>query len=101
MKFLMVSLENPPLDRIKVAFMGPFVNIVLAFLIFAGIWAIGGRGKNFAEFTHKIGWIDPHSELYIAGVRPGDEIVSYNQTPFQSAKDHLYVPMTNSGDIDD
>lgn len=89
-----------PLDRIKVAFMGPFVNIVLAFLIFAGIWAVGGRGKNFAEFTHKIGWIDPRSELYIAGLRPGDEIVSYNQTPFQSAKDHLYVPMTNSGDIE-
>lgn len=89
-----------PFDRIKVAFMGPFVNLVLAFLIFAGIWAAGGREKNFAEFTHKIGWVDLHSDLYKAGVRPGDEIVSYNQHLFQSAKDHLYVPMTNSGDIE-
>ena len=89
-----------PLDRIKVAFMGPFVNIVLAFLIFLGIWATGGREKNFAEFTHIIGWVDPHSELYGAGVRPGDEIISYNGNSFQSAKDHLYVPMTHSGEIE-
>lgn len=87
-------------DRIKVAFMGPVVNIVLALLIFFGIWAMGGREKNFGEFTHKIGWIDPHSELYRDGVRPGDEIISYNQSPYQSAKDHLYVPMTASGEID-
>lgn len=88
-----------PWDRIKVAFMGPFVNIVLAFIIFAGIWATGGREKNFSEFTHKIGWIDPQSELYAAGVRPGDEIISYNENLFQSGKDHLYVPMTNPGGI--
>lgn len=89
-----------PLDRIKVAFMGPFVNILLAFLIFIGIWITGGREKNFSEFTHKIGWVDPQSELYAHGVRPGDEIISYNQNPLQSAKDHLYVPMTNAGEID-
>lgn len=89
-----------PWDRIKVALAGPLVNIVLAFLIFTGIWATGGREKNFAEFTHKIGWVDPGSELYRDGVRPGDEIVSFNQTPFQGAKDYLYVPLTTSGDID-
>jgi regulator of sigma E protease len=88
-----------PWDRIKVSFMGPFVNIVLALLIFTIIWVLGGRDKNFAEFTHKIGWIDPQSELYVAGVRPGDEILSYNHQPFQSAKDHLYAPMTNPGGV--
>lgn len=86
-------------DRIKVAFMGPLVNIVLAFLIFAGIWAAGGREKNFVEFTHKIGWVDPNSLLYRNGIRPGDEIVSYNDQFYQSAKDHLYIPMTTSGEI--
>lgn len=89
-----------PWDRIKVALAGPLVNILLAFLIFAGIWASGGREKNFAEFTHKIGWVDPQSELYAAGLRPGDEITSYNEASYQSAKDHMYVPMTNAGDID-
>lgn len=89
-----------PLDRIKVAFAGPFVNLVLAFLIFALIWSLGGREKNYSEFTHKIGWVDPQSQLYADGVRPGDEITAYNTAPYQSFKDHLQVPMTTSGPID-
>lgn len=89
-----------PLDRIKVAFAGPFVNIVLAFLFFTAIWAMGGREKNFSEFTHIIGWVDPHSELYALGIRPGDQIAAYNNHPFQGAKDHLYVPMTSPGKVD-
>lgn len=89
-----------PIDRIKVAFMGPFVNLVLAFVFFAALWASGGREKNFAEFTHKIGWVDPASELYTAGVRPGDEVSAYDGHPFQSTKDHLYASMLGSGVVD-
>lgn len=89
-----------PLDRIKVAFAGPFVNIVLAFILFAALWALGGREKNFSEFTHKIGWIDPSSELYISGLRPGDEISAYDSHEFQGSKDHLYASMLGSGEVD-
>ncbi len=88
-----------PIDRIKVAFAGPFVNIVFALLVFVILWAIGGREKNFAEFTHKIGWVDPQSELYVHGIRPGDEITAYNHQPYQSSKDNLYAPMTSSGSV--
>src|SRR5271170_5798666 len=38
-----------PIDRIKVALMGPLVNIVFAFLMFTVIWACGGRLKSFSE----------------------------------------------------
>lgn len=89
-----------PIDRIKMLFAGPFVNLVLAFLIFCFLWATGGREKNFSDYTSVIGWIDPKSELYAYGVRPGDEIVSYNRSAFQGAKDHLYAPMTSSGEMD-
>lgn len=88
---------NTPFNRIKVLFMGPFVNILFALIAFALLWGIGGRSKNFAEYTHKIGWVDQQSELFQDGVRPGDEVVSYGVHPFQSAADHLYAPMT-SGD---
>lgn len=88
-----------PIDRIKVSLMGPLVNLIVAFLIFAGLWATGGREKNFSEFTHKIGWVDPQSQLYANGVRPGDEIVSYNDHAFESFKDHLYAPMTSAGEV--
>ncbi len=89
-----------PIERIKVAFMGPFVNILFALLVFAALWSLGGRQKNFSEFTHKIGWIDSHSELYAAGVRPGDEIVAYGNHPFEESKDHIYGPTTSNGQIE-
>ncbi len=89
-----------PFDRIKVAFMGPFVNIVFALLMFALLWFAGGREKNFSEYTKRIGWIDPKSELYVKGLRPGDEITAYNGQDFQGSKDHLSAPMTSPEEIE-
>lgn len=88
-----------PLDRIKVAFMGPCANIVFALLLFAFLWALGGREKKFGDYTKKIGWLDPKSELYAHGVRPGDEITAYNEVSLNSAKEHLMAPMLSSGDL--
>lgn len=86
--------NKSPWDRIKVALMGPVFNLVLAFLIFALIWSWGGRQETFSKFTAKIGWVDPHSELYSLGVRPGDEISAYNERPYENSNDHLYAPTT-------
>jgi regulator of sigma E protease len=85
-----------PWDRIKVSFMGPFVNLLFALIVFSMLWVVGGREKSFSEFSGKIGWIDPHSELYALGIRPGDEIVDYDNYKFQSSKDHIYAPMITS-----
>jgi len=88
-----------PIDRIKVAFAGPLVNLLFAFLMFTAIWIIGGREKNYSEYTKKIGWLDPQSELYTMGVRPGDEIISYNGTDYTAMKDHLYAPLTAGDEL--
>jgi len=84
-----------PFDRIKVAFMGPFVNIVFALLAFSIIWATGGREKPFSELTRIIGWVDPHSKLYEEGLRPGDEITFLNQAPFEGFNDLLFASILN------
>lgn len=83
-----------PLDRIKVAIMGPLVNLVFAFLLFAILWTTGGREKNYSEYSRVLGWVDPHSELFAQGIRPGDIVSSYDDQEIQSFKDHLYGPMT-------
>lgn len=88
-----------PWNRIKVAFMGPLVNLVFAFLVFGLLWTLGGREKTHTEVTSKIGWVDPNSELFNKGVRPGDEITAYDNRPFQGAKDHLYAAMMGSKEI--
>lgn len=87
-----------PWQRIKVAFAGPLVNIVFSLIVFSILWFSGGREKNFSEFTHRIGWIDPRSPLYAEGVRAGDVIEKYNGRSFTGVKD-LLVASLMSGKI--
>lgn len=88
-----------PVDRLIVAIMGPVFNLLLAFLIFTLIWVIGGRDKYFSELTQRAGWIDPQSELFQKGIRPGDRITKYNKNPVTGMKDHLYAAMTSDKEI--
>ena len=78
-----------PWARIQVAFAGPLVNIVFALVVFCVLWFSGGRDKQFTEFTHRIGWVDPKSMLYEYGVRPGDVIEKYDGRAFGGFKDLL------------
>lgn len=81
--------SKSPWSRIKVALMGPLVNIVFAVIVFTGIWFTGGRTKQFEEHTKIIGWVDPSSELADKGVKPGDVVLSYNGKPFHGFADIL------------
>lgn len=76
-----------PLARIRMAVAGPLANILFALCAFTLLWVFGGRTKPFTEFTHHIGWVDPHSSLYSNGIRPGDAIETYDGRAFQGLKD--------------
>jgi len=91
--------SKSPLSRIFVAVAGPLMNLLFAFLFFSLVFFLGGREKNFAEVTKKIGWIDVHSELFQKGVRPGDELLSYDDHPYKSSKDLLFLFLTEQGDV--
>jgi len=84
-----------PFDRIKVAVMGPVVNIVFAFILFTAIWTLGGKLEPFSKHTNLIGYVDPSSEIYKKGVKPGDQILTLNQKPFKDFKDLLYAAVSN------
>ncbi len=90
---------KPPWRRICVALAGPLANFILAFLIFTAIWMLGGREKPFSDYTQLIGWVDPSSELYTKGVRPGDQLTRYNGKPYKSSKDLLYATMLAGKDV--
>ncbi|MCB1180844.1 MAG: site-2 protease family protein [Chlamydiia bacterium] len=88
-----------PWKRVCVAIAGPLSNFILAFLIFTFLWLMGGREKPFSEYTHIVGWVDPTSELYAQGLRPGDEIAKYNEKPFSGGKEHLYAAMLGGEEV--
>lgn len=80
-----------PAARIAVAFAGPLVNIVFAFVLFSIIFLIGGRIKPFRDHTQIIGQLDPKSELYEKGIRAGDQITSFDGKPYGGIKDMQYM----------
>lgn len=88
-----------PLARIIVAIAGPAVNLLFALLIFSVIWMSGGREKMFSDVTHRIGWVDPQSELFENDVRPGDLIYSYDDKTVAGFRDHLTAVMTSGDQI--
>jgi len=92
--------SKSPLKRILVAIAGPLANFILAFFIFVILWSMGGREKPFSEFTQIVGWVDPASELYANGVRPGDLLTEYDGKPFESSKDLLYAAMLGDREVE-
>lgn len=87
--------SKKPWTRIKVALAGPVVNLAFALSAFTIIWGFGGREKPFSQFTQLIGYVDPQSELYQNGIRPGDAITEYNNEPFSGYKDLIYAALLN------
>jgi len=73
---------------------------VFALLAFTIIWGSGGREKSFSEYTHLVGWVDPHSDLYKKGLRPGDEIVQLRGHSFEGFTDLLYASILNDSKED-
>jgi regulator of sigma E protease len=88
-----------PFARIKVAFAGPFVNIVFALVAFTALWLLGGREQPFSQHTKIIGWVEAHSDLYAKGVRPGDLIESINGHPYNGFKDLMYAAATSQENV--
>ncbi len=88
-----------PWSRIKVALMGPIVNIVFAFVAFSIIWIGGGRLKSFSDYTHILGGVDSGSPLYVAGIREGDEVSTVNGKPFKGFNDFLYAVMFDDSNL--
>lgn len=89
-----------PWKRIAVALAGPFANFILAFILLTALFLSGGREKPFSEFTQIIGWVDPQSEIYAQGVRPGDILTEYNGKPYKSSKDLLYATMLSGKEVE-
>lgn len=88
-----------PLKRLWVILAGPMANMILALFIFCLIWVSGGREKLFSEFSNYIGWVDPTSKLYEEGIRPGDKLLSYDNTPYKSSKEFLYATLFSTQKI--
>jgi regulator of sigma E protease len=73
-----------PLSKILVAFAGPFMNIVFAFVIAIAIYFVG---LPILVNPSIIGHVDPESPEGKLGIREGDMVVEVNGKPVKSWQD--------------
>ncbi len=72
-------------QRIAVIFAGPFMNFLLAALLFAVVFSL--QGEPVASNGTRIGDILPGNPAQIAGLAAGDEIVSIDGNPVEQWTD--------------
>jgi regulator of sigma E protease len=89
------------LDKIIVAFAGPFFSFLLA-LVFAAVVTVVGRPVSEAEMTTTIGYIEKDGPADKAGLRPGDRILEIDGqrvTKFMGMGDSvMWRIVTSTGD---
>lgn len=75
-----------PARRIFAAFAGPFMNVVLAFVLFFILWGTGRKVPE-SQVTTVIGAVKEGSPAEAAGFQPGDRIVSISGRPVEEFRD--------------
>ncbi|MCP4181612.1 MAG: RIP metalloprotease RseP [bacterium] len=78
-----------PINRIIVAFAGPFFNILFGFVLATMLWYYGIPSGSPKMSTIKVATVQTQSPEYKAGLRPGDEIVRINGSNFDDTWDKV------------
>ena len=83
-----------PLQKFKAVFFGPFMNIVLAFIILTLIFAFVGVPK---KLSNEIESIVPKSPASRVGLKPGDRLLAINGRPVNKMEDAIEVIHKSAG----
>ena len=81
-------------QRSAIAFAGPFANFVLAVVLFAGVFLVMGQRYTPVE----IGSVRAGSPAALAGLQPGDRLVSLDGAGVERFEDLDFVLLQNLGE---
>lgn len=71
-------LSKPRWQRILVYLAGPVMNVILAVLIFAGLFMVGMEIPHLPDVPAIVGEVEPGSSAAQAGITKGDRILAVN-----------------------
>jgi len=89
-------LAKPRWQRLIVAFAGPFMNMVLAVVLLAGLFTVHFERPPESTTPGTIGEVQEDSPAAAAGIRAGDRIVSLNGQPDPTWEDILMTELTGA-----
>jgi len=68
-------LSHPRWQRFIIAIAGPFMNVMLAFCLWTGVFMVHYEYPAVIDGPAFVGWITPGTPAANAGIQPGDQIV--------------------------
>ncbi|MBQ9950095.1 MAG: RIP metalloprotease [Clostridia bacterium] len=91
----------PAWKRFLVAFAGPFMNVVLAFVMAAILMLIFGQNKAITLANPQIaGFSSESAPAYMAGLKEGDAVIAVNNTPVKNSDEMIQaIRADEDGDI--
>ena len=78
-------------ERLAILFMGPMMNLVMAVLIFTGLFMVGISQLAGLEDPPVVRFVSPESPAGRAGVEPGDRIVSIGDQEVENWRQTLDI----------
>src|SRR5262245_20553002 len=90
-------LSKPKLQRFLVASAGPAMNIFLAVGLIAGLYVYGTDVPEFLVGQAVINVVEPASPAEKAGIKPGDQIVSFDRKEKPDWQDVQNTVITSPG----
>jgi regulator of sigma E protease len=87
--------DKPIPTRVAIIGFGPFMNLVLAFVLLCLVALIGFKVPAFIEAPPRVGWIVPDSPGQRAGFREGDLIIRINDRKVSTWEELDLIVATN------
>ncbi|MGE3507917.1 MAG: RIP metalloprotease RseP [Vicinamibacterales bacterium] len=84
-------LSRTKWERFQVLFMGPFMNLALAYLLTAVVLFQGAQVEVYMDEPVVVGAVADGSAAASAGIRPGDRIVSIGDRPIATWEEFLLL----------
>jgi regulator of sigma E protease len=88
-------LSKPRWQRILVYLAGPVMNVVLAILIFAGLFMVGMEIPHLPDVPAIVGTVEPGSSAAQAGIVRGDRILAVNGKEVENWQQVLMALITS------
>lgn len=87
--------EKPLGTRAAIIGFGPFMNLLLTFILLCLVGLIGFKIPAFMEAPPRIGWVEPNSPVQRAGLRDGDLIIRINDRKVSNWEEVNLIVATN------
>lgn len=88
-------LSKPRWQRILVYLAGPAMNVILAILIFAGLFMVGMEIPHLPDVPAVVGAVEPGSSAAAAGFTRGDRILAVNGKAVENWQQVLMTLITS------